>query len=191
MAPEKVPKKVRWKFYDNNKDYLVIPTFRTRIDRSKAPRGRKDCDPPETDAVDGTSKYFIKSASHDQAPFDCTLLDEEAKQYGYRKERDIYEDPEARARAIKRWRSKEPRRLPFFTPSTTLGLIGPKPGENVGDTKGDSGARKNLTLKEQLDRNILRMTRVSMSYACKQYPSLPSRNLLDKYAFLFGLKPNK
>lgn len=177
-------KKVRNRFYDYNSGVLVIPTFHARIDKSKTPRTRHEGDPPEDDATDGTSKYFPKQTnSKEGAPIECTLLDEEAKAYGYKKRRKVYENPIARQKAIERWHSKKGRRLPFFTPATSLGLIGAN-----RDLVADKD-RRELTLREQLDRNILRMTRVSMSYACKQYPSVTSKNLLDKYAYLFGLKP--
>ena len=188
-----MPKKKRYRFYHHDSDVLVIPTFRARIDKSKAPLRRREYDPPDDDAIDGLSKYFPKQNRTEKTYIECTLLDEEAKSYGFRKKAfPVYDDPEAREQAIQRWHTRQNRRQPFFTPLTSLGLIGPnRSSDQIPRSKvGTSRDGNKSILREHLDRNILRMTRVSMAYACKQYPSLPSRNLLDKYAFLFGLKPN-
>lgn len=185
-------RKKRYRFYNANSDVICIPTFRTKIDKSKAPRSRRPGDPQEDDALDGYSKHFPNQDRSKQTKIKSSLTDEEAAKFGYNKPcSKVYEDPTARQEAIKKWHSKETKRLPFFTPSTSLGLIGPNIGTDQACTSYRKDKdRKNLTLKEQLDRTILRATRVSMSYACKQYPSLPTRKELDRYAFLFGLKPN-
>lgn len=79
------------------------------------------------------------------------------------------------------------------TPPAASGLINRENKQhkqtNCGQRNRQPGrtTSQSSSLKEELDKNVLKTTRRAMIYACKQYPSLSSRHVLNKYAHLFGL----
>lgn len=43
-------------------------------------------------------------------------------------------------------------------------------------------------LRDQIDRSVLRSTRLATRLACKRYPNLLTDDIFNKYAHIFGLK---
>lgn len=185
-------------FYVKN-NTLKIPAFEARIDKSKAPNRplaefEQRCSSISKDYCN--SPYFLRD-SRQQKPIFCTLLKHEADEYGYKLPYLINANELSTQKATKTPKChKIITKLLLFTPHVAADLSSVSVSKNQhqpANRKQMRTTRKlptySASLKEKLDRNVPRTTRKAMTNACKQYPSLSSRNLLDKYAHLFGLKP--
>lgn len=180
-------------YYDKH-NRLRIKAFVARIDKSKAFRGDSGFKPLNSI----TSPYFASSKQQQEKPLTCSLLDREAEAYGY-KLASSTGGSGGTLKNVKRstnyvQRHKRITKLLLFTPFMTAGLAaGSQTTKADSVMTQDSSCKKGLassmsnSLRQKLDRNVLKATRIAMTHTCRQYPRLPSRNVLAKYAHLFGL----
>ena len=184
-------------------DTVIIPTFKARIDRSKAPRGYKEFDQKlwlDERVNNEISPYFkarksrsINNRSMAQG-VECSLMDHEVKEY-------LYKVPgrrriTTRTNNQKHGIANQPM-LGFLKPHLFSSMVAngltiirdPLLTERIKlDMKNYRVVYNTNALKQQLDRNVLRSTRLAMNMSCKQYPGLTSRKMLfEKYGHLFGL----
>lgn len=172
---------------------LKLVAFRARIDKSKAIQRIA-----RVLEHDGTSPHFTKCLRQHKPPT-CSLLPQEAEAYGYKLPCRSQEEQSKNLNSA----SHHHKRITKFSRfkssvAAALSNVGSQPSSSVVTTRGKSFEKvKELShwlplSKENLNRNVLKATRVAVTNSCKQYPSVLSRNVLDKYAHLFGLgKPVK
>lgn len=179
-------------FYDKHNRFKIA-AFKTRINKSKVPRTFKDDSSGSSPTL---SPYFAHSNGQ-QKPLVCSLSTHEANLYNYKL--DHFERPGEsfeREKTSTKTHKTVTTKLPPFKPSVATGLLTGNlnaiRGAPFSEMSFASRATSSTTkLKERLNRNVLKATPLAMSLSCKQYPRLISRNVLNKYAHLFGLEPVK
>lgn len=152
-------------FQEGNSNVIKIRAFAARIDKTKARKRFLEAK-EETLSVE-FSPYFPRNKDVQQKPLVCSLSEREAEEYCYKlekygqeKEKTIYGDGNRGGDRS----SKRLSKLLLFEPSSM---------------------ERSLAMKEP---NVLCTSAVAMANSCKNYPNLASREILNKYAHLFGLK---
>lgn len=166
--------------------------FSARIDKSKSNLILKSMHRAEHKS-DKSPYFSINSQPGSTNKTECSLLPREAKIYGYK----LTQSPSQSATIDELYKNRDHKcisKLLLFKPRLmTAGLSTAPIGQStlrIEKYAGHSMKKKaSRSLREQLNRGILKTTRVAMSNACKQYPRLSSQSVLDKYAHLFGLQP--
>lgn len=176
-------------FYRKHQNVIKIPAFATRIDKSNILRRRTGLSTP-ADQNNFVSSYFTKSNGTElrtRKPLFSSLLEHEAEEYGYKLSR-----PEQQSTTEKDHNESvcPPKRISYISLfKSTSGPIVTNSSRLL--TRNRHNSKQLLpgeaSLREQLDKTVLRSTRIATTNACRRYPSLSSRNVLDKYAHLFGL----
>lgn len=148
-------------------DYVLrIAGFQARLDKSKVYSKPRRYDNEESRTV---SPYF--PAATGKKPLVCSLTKQEADAYGYQ----IGERPiDHRSKSVI-------ANFPLLEPSLTKNRLA-----NLKEPEGEGSDSK---LKANIETNVIKATPMSMSNACKRYPSITNRQVLNKYTHLFGLKP--
>lgn len=168
------------KLHGPNHNILKISAFETRIDKSQAYRCTSEL--AKISTILTTSPYFHKSNGRQlhQQPLLSSLMKHEAEQYGYK---IPCSEQQNEVRTSTQASHKGTTNLILFEPSLTKGLI--RGASRSAQERLRSGKS---SLRDNLNRNVLRATRVAMTNACRRYPPILSRSALDKYSHLFGLE---
>lgn len=146
-------------FYDKDCYVYKIRAFEARLDKSNV-RFK-----PNVDDYD-KRKYF---PNDNQTPLICTLMDQEAQEYGYKLNKPSIINKTSQILHHKQILSKS--------------LVIKRRKAKI--------VTERSSLREYLDKIVLKATPNAMNIACKQYLSHPSRQVLMKYAHLFGLNYNE
>lgn len=160
---------------------LKLVAFKARIDKSKAVRRVTRTSEDDHDV----SPYFVKPLAQ-QKPLTCSLLPHEAEAYCYKLPSQQQETRSHPSCALNEHGGL--KKLPLLY-NLSADRSKPRPSTTM---RGICDKEKELSQSSSLnlDRSLLKATRISVTNACKQYPPVLSRNVLDKYAHLFGLGGN-
>lgn len=191
-------------YYKQNR--LEINAFVARIDKSKALKRGKTVKSLYKDTLSSTiSPYFDNNhlnKRRQQKPLVCSLLNHEAELYGYKLPQSEMQMLNSNGNSNNS--SNKQANLPAqhhrnqnqnqhqlkhqkLQLQQCLSSTISSSSSNFHLTNRYSNKNKGRTLLSLY--NVLKTSPAATQIASKRYPHLSSRNILDKYAHLFGLQP--
>lgn len=181
---------------DYKKNRLEIAAFAARIDKSKALERSKIVNMLYKDTLSRAhSPYFVNNYSNkkqQKKPFVCSLTKHEAQLYGYKlphsdmrmlnnsNNGNSNNNLSSQTQTVEHHSNRKHQQWQQSWISGGNFRLSNRYNKYSYNNKG----RKLLPLY-----NVLKTSSAATQNAHKRYPHLSSRNILDKYAHLFGLQP--